>query len=716
MNLAYFISSNEILKDDNWEKVITDNNNFQAISYWSDHVPDLYLLLLSSNHTINLWPVLDHKYQKKVLYSKHQVVINQIERLIKLAANDDRFSKSLQKLLAIKIILMANKREYFILNDSDVLHSETKTNFESKQFFHNKITSQRIFILNNELNEAEKEGDVTEKQSSLLRFFNNPETEIGFLDNEIVNDTYMSSFIPAETPKFLSQYNDVEYNADFEWYKVFARTDDQADYTTGIVTQSEHWIVPLGKYVYINTDQYDKNYSKSWIVAHSDYNIHNNDGSPWRNSCYLLDANGKLVRQNEYEKLYVFGQWAIARSVQEYQNGEGAKFINLETNEILPYEIEDAQLCDDLIIADLAITKQEREKLDNDYTWQRNKTGALDLNGNLVIPFEYENIGIFNKKYKLAIVRKNEKYGLIDIKGKIILATNYHEICDSYDKGPLFYKNSIVIKQKSNVHDDFYITCFVGISNTKGAIIVEPKYFNNGRLYDQFNRLGNLLAIDENDNIVKISFDGTIIDFGYKSADWSKARQKIDQEEKQYKINLRKIKNPETIPLSVLSMKFNELINLVTRKTFKNEDLEQCVEEFNIIDKNPKKYIKEYIDEDEQEETSAGNKRELNYHLIYNFLDEKDMIGNADWKFDPEDLAMFITTLSCKEFTFSYPEGSVSQELFLHANEALAAQNLELINLNSNGDNYGFVLVNKDDVARIIVLSQELDIPFERLN
>ena len=44
MNLVYFISSNEILTDDNWEKVITDNNNFQAISYWSDHVPDLYLL------------------------------------------------------------------------------------------------------------------------------------------------------------------------------------------------------------------------------------------------------------------------------------------------------------------------------------------------------------------------------------------------------------------------------------------------------------------------------------------------------------------------------------------------------------------------------------------------------------------------------------------------------------------------------------------------
>ena len=92
------------------------------------------------------------------------------------------------------------------------------------------------------------------------------------------------------------------------------------------------------------------------------------------------------------------------------------------------------------------------------------------------------------------------------------------------------------------------------------------------------------------------------------------------------------------------------------------------------------------------------------------------MIGNADWKFDPEDLEMFITTLSCKEFTFSHPEGSVSHELFPYANEALATQNLELINLNSNSDNYGFVIVDKDDVARIIELSQEFNIPFKQLN
>ena len=714
MNLAYFTSLSEIVTDDNWETVVWEVKNYHPISYWSDHVPDLYLLLIGNQYTLKPWAAFEDDNYPDIFYTKAEIVFNQLERLIALAKTNEQFAITLLKLLEVKTILEANMREYFFLYHSEVLFAKIERNYKSKVYkeFHHR-TIERISVLNNELNESEKVGFIPEKHKSLFNFFNNSETKIGFWHNDIAYNHWCLdvNYNNYETPEFLTiepdKYLDISYHNRLKAYEVRIKTGTTVeDFTTGIVTQSEHWIIPLGKYKYINTNDYDEGYSKSWIIAHTEYNIHNDHNSPWRNTCYLLDANGKLALDDVYEKLYTMGNWALARSVEEFKNGEGARLINLETQEILPYRIEDAQLFDDLIVADLVITKQEREKLDENYKWTRNKTGALDLNGNLVIPFEYESIDKFDKKHKLAIVQKNEEYGLIDKKGKIVVPINYYSIIQKPSGIPSIYKESIIFTQKTNITNDGFDLVY-GIANIKGEIILEPIYILDYTLNHDFNKEGELMVSDANDNELKLLYDGTIIDLGYKYSD----RLNAVREQMNIKIN----KSTMQIPLSDIKDKFSELLQLVTRNESSNDDIETCINQFIMIHEDPENYISECIDEDEQDDFFAEDTNELIYHLIYYFLVDKDLLGNSDWKFDPEDLEMFITTLSRNEFTFSYPEGSVSHELFPYANEALKAKNLELINLNSNGDNYGFVVVNKDDVSRVLHLSQELDIPFEQL-
>jgi len=88
---------------------------------------------------------------------------------------------------------------------------------------------------------------------------------------------------------------------------------------------------------------------------------------------------------------------------------------------------------------------------------------------------------------------------------------------------------------------------------------------------------------------------------------------------------------------------------------------------------------------------------------------------NSDWKFDPEDAEYFISEMIGEDFNFDYPEETYSYNLFPYIQSALEKRNLELMTYDTHGDNYLFFLANKEDVYRIVALSELTKIEVNQL-
>lgn len=74
----------------------------------------------------------------------------------------------------------------------------------------------------------------------------------------------------------------------------------------------------------------------------------------------------------------------------------------------------------------------------NNTLWVKkgSKWGLVNLNGNINLPFEYEEIGVsdwHNTTSAYATVKKSGKWGMVDTYGKVLLSCNYRSICTPVD-------------------------------------------------------------------------------------------------------------------------------------------------------------------------------------------------------------------------------------------------------------------------------------------
>jgi hypothetical protein len=88
---------------------------------------------------------------------------------------------------------------------------------------------------------------------------------------------------------------------------------------------------------------------------------------------------------------------------------------------------------------------------------------------------------------------------------------------------------------------------------------------------------------------------------------------------------------------------------------------------------------------------------------------------NSDWKFDPEDAEYFISEMIGEDLNFEYPEETYSHDLFPYIQSALEKRDLELMTYDTYGDNYLFFVANKNDVDRILELSEVTKIEINQL-
>lgn len=141
---------------------------------------------------------------------------------------------------------------------------------------------------------------------------------------------------------------------------------------------------------------------------------------------------------------------------------------------------------------------------------------------------------------------------------------------------------------------------------------------------------------------------------------------------------------------------FEEFVNLVSRG--------------NIDEKELKKQSKKLF--------KNSQKGTNEYHAVvsghFYFFESIDA-WNSDWKFDPEDAEYFISEMIGEDLNFEYPEETYSHDLFPYIQSALEKRGFELMSYNTNGDNYLFFAANKQDVGRILELSEITKIEIDQL-
>jgi hypothetical protein len=120
-----------------------------------------------------------------------------------------------------------------------------------------------------------------------------------------------------------------------------------------------------------------------------------------------------------------------------------------------------------------------------------NKWGYADTSGILYIDCKFEYAGKFSNGF--APVKLNEKYGLIDIRGKIIIPFIYDNIYLNKNEIYALTKDGWVVldetgnKLLKNAYNTEYLVFNDGISAVEG---INGKYFKGGSIYiDLFEKL-----------------------------------------------------------------------------------------------------------------------------------------------------------------------------------------------------------------------------------
>lgn len=122
------------------------------------------------------------------------------------------------------------------------------------------------------------------------------------------------------------------------------------------------------------------------------------------------------------------------------------------------------------------------------------KYGFVNLNGEIVIPYLFEEAGAFNNGF--AIVKKDDSWGYIDMNGQPITEFKY------YDAGDFKYDHAVVVIRKYNEKGEYLLK---GVINQKGKEVIPCQYSDiilfpnhivvkSQNKYGAFNYLGEQIA------------------------------------------------------------------------------------------------------------------------------------------------------------------------------------------------------------------------------
>jgi hypothetical protein len=196
-------------------------------------------------------------------------------------------------------------------------------------------------------------------------------------------------------------------------------------------------------YIDLEGNKLEINYSETGYFFKGDYNYVRNEYKKYG----IIDKKGKIIVPLIYDYITI-----IDRGFVVYDGGRSA-LIDKNNQFILPFDYDFIWFHENSEI--IVISKNK-------------KVGVMNLNFEMIIPYTYESISkaIENKKTNhndIAIAKKNGKYGVIDFLGNVYIPFEWDEI-----KVLNQNENTLIVKK-----NDRY-----GLLNKENKILTPVKYLD----------------------------------------------------------------------------------------------------------------------------------------------------------------------------------------------------------------------------------------------
>lgn len=206
----------------------------------------------------------------------------------------------------------------------------------------------------------------------------------------------------------------------------------------------------------------------------------------------VVDINGKEIIPLKH--------WQI-KLLYDVHNPEDTYFevTNNDNREKGLFDINGKEIMS-VAYDELSVNEDDNDRIESIIAKKDNKYGMFNKRGKVLLPIEYEAIDdYFYETYK---VRKNELYGVVDTKGTILIPVIYDEI-DRYQSGGGFIK-----VKKNNLYGAYFVkegkkTTIKKIFSTEYDEISNLYHENNqvelikikkNGFYGIYNREGNLIV------------------------------------------------------------------------------------------------------------------------------------------------------------------------------------------------------------------------------
>lgn len=203
------------------------------------------------------------------------------------------------------------------------------------------------------------------------------------------------------------------------------------------------------------------------------------------------------------------------------------------------------------------------------------KYGLINLEGKVIVKPNYEEIQGLTYKEGELLVKKDNKFGVINIKGAEIIKTEYNSIVadNFYDDESKYEKAGYIVGK--NVDSNYNY----GYIRYDGKILLKPEYTAISRIIDKEDTENIYLIVQNKTKVGLIKNKDLIINFEYKELEYNKENDVLTAR-KNAKSGILDLQGKEILPI-----RYDELsINGIYIYT-KDENEEKC---FDITGKEIK--------------------------------------------------------------------------------------------------------------------------------
>ena len=169
----------------------------------------------------------------------------------------------------------------------------------------------------------------------------------------------------------------------------------------------------------------------------------------------------------------------------------------------------------------------------------KNTYGVVNLKGELIIPLIYNSIINFSEGHFLAVL--NNKYGIIDTEGKIVIPPIYNNLSKVKDGLILFAEE----EEEEDLYKEIAVNANIkyGYINLRNEIVILPQFTPAEDFSEELAVVGKIAGMDDDYNeIIKYGYINTkgniTIDYQFDSANsFSKGLANVTKDSESYFID-----------------------------------------------------------------------------------------------------------------------------------------------------------------------------------